>query len=435
VGALKPLGVARGAAGEAGKMLAADDAFLQARASKADVEIINLGTDWSAGDNVLMFSSAVNTRRARIKDGTAEAPITAAGPTFKVSRTEAVTDAAIVALGGAGTDGADVVAAIQGISQGLAASETQTVGLYGGARNASTSETGNPDACGVYGIGRITGGTAAKATGIGGCFVGRREVSTADLSGIEVTSHNRGGAGNYSTNGASKTKGIWIAGAGTTVSDVGVQIGNPNSLPFKVGYAVNNQNGGAVSDSSFRDDGEAKRSIDIRGKHSEGSVIVGAESGPVILGAEALTTTTTQKLEINVGSTNSNPALRLQANANTSLGIRVNNTHANLDFAQAGGTNALMTGTTAGDGCVIVGNSATLHIGRSAVRGTLRVGSNVGIGAGAGDSAGGGVGVVFLANAGTNPSTNPTGGGVLYASGGALFWRGSSGTVKELAGA
>jgi hypothetical protein len=46
---------------------------------------------------------------------------------------------------------------------------------------------------------------------------------------------------------------------------------------------------------------------------------------------------------------------------------------------------------------------------------------------------GGGSGVVGIANAGTVPTTNPTGGGVLYAEGGALKWRGSSGTVTTIA--
>ena len=44
-----------------------------------------------------------------------------------------------------------------------------------------------------------------------------------------------------------------------------------------------------------------------------------------------------------------------------------------------------------------------------------------------------GGGVMGLANAGTNPSTNPSGGGVLYAESGALKWRGSSGNVTTIA--
>lgn len=47
-------------------------------------------------------------------------------------------------------------------------------------------------------------------------------------------------------------------------------------------------------------------------------------------------------------------------------------------------------------------------------------------------SLGGGLGVVALGNADTVPSTNPTGGGVLYAEAGALKYRGSSGTVTTL---
>lgn len=48
---------------------------------------------------------------------------------------------------------------------------------------------------------------------------------------------------------------------------------------------------------------------------------------------------------------------------------------------------------------------------------------------------GGGVKVIGIGNAGTNPSTNPTGGGVLYVDAGALKYRGSSGTVTTLGAA
>lgn len=46
---------------------------------------------------------------------------------------------------------------------------------------------------------------------------------------------------------------------------------------------------------------------------------------------------------------------------------------------------------------------------------------------------GGGVGVITIANADTVPTTNPSGGGILYVTGGALRYRGSSGTVTNLA--
>lgn len=50
-------------------------------------------------------------------------------------------------------------------------------------------------------------------------------------------------------------------------------------------------------------------------------------------------------------------------------------------------------------------------------------------------SYGSGRNVVFLTNAGAAPSTNPTGGGILYVESGALKYRGSSGTVTTLAAA
>ena len=50
-------------------------------------------------------------------------------------------------------------------------------------------------------------------------------------------------------------------------------------------------------------------------------------------------------------------------------------------------------------------------------------------------SVGSGVGVVFIANATVMPSTNPTGGGILYVDAGALKYRGSSGTVTTLGNA
>lgn len=43
--------------------------------------------------------------------------------------------------------------------------------------------------------------------------------------------------------------------------------------------------------------------------------------------------------------------------------------------------------------------------------------------------------VLFIGNRTAAPSTNPTGGGILYAESGALKWRGSSGTVTIIAAA
>lgn len=64
-------------------------------------------------------------------------------------------------------------------------------------------------------------------------------------------------------------------------------------------------------------------------------------------------------------------------------------------------------------------------------RGEFDSAGNFGIGGSV--SAGGGVGITFIANATTPPSSNPTGGGILYVEAGALKYRGSSGTITTLA--
>ena len=63
---------------------------------------------------------------------------------------------------------------------------------------------------------------------------------------------------------------------------------------------------------------------------------------------------------------------------------------------------------------------------------TIDTSQNVGFG---GTSFGSGAVVIFIANATTVPTTNPTSGGVLYVQAGALKYRGSSGTVTTLGAA
>jgi hypothetical protein len=65
----------------------------------------------------------------------------------------------------------------------------------------------------------------------------------------------------------------------------------------------------------------------------------------------------------------------------------------------------------------------------------FQINDNGNIGLGSLGSFGGGNKVVFIANATTLPTTNPTGGGILYVDAGALKYRGTSGTVTTIANA
>jgi hypothetical protein len=109
-------------------------------------------------------------------------------------------------------------------------------------------------------------------------------------------------------------------------------------------------------------------------------------------------------------------------------------------FRSSGGSanNKRLTFTTGGDRVVI--DAAENSTGAAvalvfATGGTEKMrlsdSGNLGLG---GTSFGSGVKVFFLANA-TAPTTNPSGGGILYVEAGALKYRGSSGTVTTIAAA
>ena len=112
------------------------------------------------------------------------------------------------------------------------------------------------------------------------------------------------------------------------------------------------------------------------------------------------------------------------------------------------GNNIVAVGNRAGQGCgascVMIGNQAgqneagtgKLYIANTNTATPLIHGdfANKNLGFSTTDYAGG-VGVQALANATTIPAATPVGGGVFYSSGGALYWKGSAGTVTMVAAA
>lgn len=96
-------------------------------------------------------------------------------------------------------------------------------------------------------------------------------------------------------------------------------------------------------------------------------------------------------------------------------------------IAFVGASIVTTTATFAITGSPIAGTNATITNSLAAL-----INGNVGLFS-ATPTLGGGVGVMYMGNATTNPTTNPTSGGVLYISAGALVYRGSSGTVTTIA--
>lgn len=102
--------------------------------------------------------------------------------------------------------------------------------------------------------------------------------------------------------------------------------------------------------------------------------------------------------------------------------IKANAASANIVIQANGATNFL----------AITGNGATQFwvVGPSANDSILLLQKNVGINT---SDMGGGVSVLAIKDAVTVPTVNPTGGGVLYSTGGALHWLGSAGTDTVIA--
>ncbi len=108
-----------------------------------------------------------------------------------------------------------------------------------------------------------------------------------------------------------------------------------------------------------------------------------------------------------------------------SLGITVNGDTTNRFAIDATGKVSWGSGSATRD-VELYRSSANVLATDHWIRATLGLRINT-------TSVGGGAGVLAMADATTAPTTNPTGGGVLYSEAGALKWRGSSGTVTTIA--
>lgn len=106
------------------------------------------------------------------------------------------------------------------------------------------------------------------------------------------------------------------------------------------------------------------------------------------------------------------------------LGANVALTGSNYTIDSAGGTTIIQPGAAA----------TVLDIrGTNSTAGGLQLTAGNGSFFSESPSFGGGTKVLYIANATTTPSTPPTGGGILYAVGGAALWRGSGATTVTFA--
>jgi hypothetical protein len=134
----------------------------------------------------------------------------------------------------------------------------------------------------------------------------------------------------------------------------------------------------------------------------------------------------------NLGIGTSSPGSKLEVNGTSNLGGTAAATRIGLGVFSAGvasistsGANDLHVGTTNASAAfrIYTNNSERLQVTSD---GNYSLGNA---------QFGGGVRVIGIINATTVPTSNPSGGGVLYVDAGALKYRGSSGTVTTIANA
>lgn len=381
------------------------------------------------GDNQTFYGTGQAAVKGQVKHGTAGSPVVDPGSTFKVSRTEQLTRAEIEGLGGVGADGVDSCSALVGINVGTALTEVQAVGVFGGAKSTSTSVVTGNDACGLYGAGQISG---AGATGVAlGAFVaGRRLVDTAKVTGLEVAAGNfTATAATHNTAGYGTVHGMWITAVGDAQAGTGIQFGKPaGRQQWDVGIGFTSQN--PVATSTFRDDGTATTSLQIEGTHTY-AMTTAASAGAVLIG-HSTKVFPSSLFEVKKNGSSDPIACFSALDAADTVSVTLRQGAADVKQFIAGASDVVVVGSVQGDSGTAFTPGQTFHIGRFAQVSSLRVSDNVGL---FGASYGGGSGVVFVANATTVPTANPSGGGVLYVQSGALKYRGSSGTVSTLAAA
>jgi hypothetical protein len=145
-------------------------------------------------------------------------------------------------------------------------------------------------------------------------------------------------------------------------------------------------------------------------QNSSAAVVVSISAGGALYTASS----------IRSGISAANAQIQAQAGSATTVGLV-------LRAAASQSANLQEWQNSAGSTLMFVSSSGYLQANFGAtVTGNTRLGP---VAANTAD----GVGVVGIANATTVPTTNPTGGGILYVSNGGLFWRGSSGTVTPIA--
>jgi hypothetical protein len=241
--------------------------------------------------------------RWNVYHGSSGTPVTVAGPTFSVSRTESFaadsSNPGNHALGHV---------AIYGNATGIIGSKAQPTGVMGNAQNSATGThngvTNNLDACGMVGQGLILGpaGAATAGSGGGGASIGAffqaQSYSTVcrSIHAVEAMAWNLSGVdGTISGSGANTPSQAAIfcvlngraGGAAVAVENV---LPSGSAIRWQVGMHFSASNGGAISESVIRDHSTCAVGLDLRGTYSTSAINLNdttfAQAGGILFGGD-----------------------------------------------------------------------------------------------------------------------------------------------------
>jgi len=210
---------------------------------------------------------------------------------------------------------------------------------------------------------------------------------------------------------------VSVASTAVSINQPNVQFGNTVVSPIikQNNNTVNNTTGSTLTINSQNSTGTTSTGGNLALVSGTGTTAAGNitfSPGGNLAMTVSSTAVTYNIPTLLFASTASNPSI---SQAATSLA----NTNGQNLLIQA--QNANGTGTSVGGNIEISPGTGTAGNGNIALFGTGSFGS--------------GTFVLYIANATSIPSTNPSGGGILYVTGGALKYRGSSGSVTNLASA
>jgi len=187
---------------------------------EAAIKIINLGTDWSAGERLFAYSSQNSAgKKQEVNLGTTAAPDEGNQPTAVFSRVLKTPESLFSG------DGAGNLTALRAHTTAVLGSQGQAIGVVGSAITFSKYEEGHSlaDALGGYFIG-VSKGESTR-TGCGLFVNGRMETATGWATGMEVCADNETEEDHTYTGAYPRSKAIHIHGTGKRIT-VGAFIGN-----------------------------------------------------------------------------------------------------------------------------------------------------------------------------------------------------------------